>query len=86
MIYREDITQVFYNGIIFKCPGLFQGEAIIILEKDAKSIIIAIMALYPDLEYFTSVFEKLTETSFQQCVLVYYKINRENTRENKWCQ
>lgn len=56
------------NGINFRCPGMFKGEAIVMVERDHHAIVFAIMALKPDLTTFLSTFKQLCEESFTQYI------------------
>jgi hypothetical protein len=67
--YKDDIVKVFQNGAVIKCPGLFEGEIIVEFENAKKSIIFAMIAPNPDLEYVTTVFKALISRSFPQCIL-----------------
>jgi hypothetical protein len=60
--------KIFQNGAVIKCPGLFHGEIIVEFENSKKSIIFAMIAPNPDLEYVTTVFNTLIGRSFKQCI------------------
>lgn len=66
-VYQEDVT-VHANGIVVRCPGLFQGEAILMLEDGSRSMLFVMMALKPESEIFFVIFNQLCEKSFPQCI------------------
>lgn len=70
-IYRHEITQVCQTGIVLKCPGLFEGELIVAIDEEHKSVVFAMSASKPDFEAITSIFHELVETSFPQCILLF---------------
>ena len=71
-IYRGDIKLVRANGIVVRCPGLFKGELIMILDNSQKSIFIAMMASKPDIEVISLAFKKLCNESFVQCITLEF--------------
>lgn len=70
-VHYEDIT-AYANGALLRCPGLFQGEAIVMLEAKSKSIIFAIMALKPSLDLLLMTFKQLCQKKFSQCIFSYF--------------
>lgn len=56
------------NGIVFRCPGLFKGEVIIVVDETHKFIVIAMMATNATLEPIISCFRDLCKHSFPQCI------------------
>lgn len=56
------------NGIIVRCPGFFEGEAIVAVNSSHKVITVALMATNPELQLFTSAFYNLCDRSFSQCI------------------
>lgn len=56
------------NGIVIRCPGLFQGETIITLDQTRKSLIIAMMSTLETVESFSSCFRELCKSRFTQCI------------------
>lgn len=69
--FLEDVV-VYANGIVIRCPGLFQGEGIVILEERARSIVFVLMALKPDIELFLAIFNQICERSFPQCIIMIF--------------
>lgn len=57
------------NGAIIRCPGLFAGEIIVMVEDSRKSIVIAMLASSPDTEYVISVIQELIQGHFPQYIL-----------------
>ena len=55
-MYREDLIKVQQNGIVLRCPGLFDGEAIVLLEESGKSIVIAMMVMIYCIALFSFLF------------------------------
>lgn len=74
-VYRKDVI-VNANGTIVRCPGLFQGEAIVMLEANSRSILFVMMALKPSIEFFQTIFYHLCQQSFLQCILYYLRKTR----------
>lgn len=68
--FKEDIACVHANGIAIRCPGLFDGEAIIQVDEKRKLIVIVVMATNPDLELLISCFGELVQNSFPQYILI----------------
>ncbi len=68
-MYREDIVNVYQNGIAVKCPGLFQGEVLVMIEDNKKSLIFAMLATSPDLECMLGAYRSLVQ-SFPQCIQI----------------
>jgi len=60
------------NGAVICCPGLFAGEVIIMCEVSRRSLTIAMNASNPDIEYIVSIFVKLVQKSFTQCIIIKY--------------
>jgi len=60
------------NGAIICCPGLFAGEVIIMCEISHRSLIIAMNASNPDIEYIVFIFLELVQKSFTQCIINIY--------------
>lgn len=58
------------NGAVISCPGLFEGELIVMLEPSSKSILFVMNASDPDVEYCSSSFNVLTAKDFTQCILL----------------
>jgi hypothetical protein len=69
-IYKGDIQTVCENGAIVHCPGLFEGELIVMTELSRRSIIIAMNAAYPETEYAVSVLTEFIQKEFSQCILL----------------
>jgi hypothetical protein len=67
-IYRDDIKLLCENGAVIHCPGLFEGELLVLLAHSRKSIIIAMNASDPDTEYAVSAFHNLIQKDFSQCI------------------
>lgn len=67
-VYKEDIVVVRANGIVVRCPGLFQGEVIILVNESHKSIVVALMALKGDVDIFKKCFTELCQNKFIQCI------------------
>lgn len=67
-IYRGEFLQVCENGAIIQCPGLFEGEMIVMVEYSLKSIVVAMNATDPDTEYAMSVLRLLINDKFPQCI------------------
>jgi len=67
-IFKEDLVNVYQNGAVIRCPGLFQGEMIVMIESSKKSIMFVMMAPDPDLEYAVSVFHHLVQSNFTQYI------------------
>lgn len=67
-MYKEDIATVYENGAIIRCPGLFAGEILVMVEQSRTSIVIAMLASDPDIEYAVSVFRDLIQDNFPQCI------------------
>lgn len=65
-IFKEDILLVCENGAIIRCPGLFEGELIVMVEHTRRSIVVAMNATYPDLDDTTSAFRRLIQDKFPQ--------------------
>jgi hypothetical protein len=67
-IYKDDVKAVFENGAIVHCPGLFEGELVVMTELSRKSIVIAMNAAHPETEYIETVFTELIQKDFSQCI------------------
>lgn len=67
-VYQEDIVNVYQNGIVARCPGLFQGEVLVMLEDNKASLIFVMMVTIPDLECLVGVFQSLVQRNFPQCI------------------
>lgn len=63
----EDVV-VHANGIVVCCPGLFDGQVIMLLEDGSKSIVFVMMASKPDSDLFITILTHLCKTSFPQCI------------------
>lgn len=68
-IYREDIKHIVQNGMVIRCLGLFQGEAIVMIDDNAHSITFSTLASNPNLEVIAAAFRALNEREFPQCIL-----------------
>lgn len=56
------------NGIAIRCPGLFEGEAIILLDPTHRYISFIMLALKPDVEVLLEAYHQLCQKSFNQCI------------------
>lgn len=70
--YQEEISTIKSNRIIFRCPGLFNGEVIVMVDASNKIITMVLMATKPNVEWFISIFQKLCQMSFNQCILLFF--------------
>lgn len=70
-IYQEDIITVCANGAIVRCPGLFNGEMIVMVEHSHQSIIIAMNVAQIDIEDAVSTFRRLI-AHYPQCIFTFY--------------
>jgi len=66
-VYRDEIQMVCANGAIIRCPGLFDGEMIVMVESSSRAIVVAMNATDPNTWHAVSVFNKLVQKNFAQC-------------------
>lgn len=59
------------GGIHFKCPGVSDGEMIVELQNDARSLYFAMMASDPNLNVIVDLAEDLIYEHFPQCILIF---------------
>ncbi len=71
-IYKDKVLKVAQNGVKLICPGMFAGEVIIMMNKNHKSIVVAMKSTNPDLDLFESLFQNLVTNHFAQCIPVYF--------------
>ena len=57
------------NGAVIYCPGLFDGELLITTDTARSSLIMAMNARDPAIEYITEVFTDLVQTHFTHCIM-----------------
>ncbi len=67
-VFREDIVNVYQNGIVVRCPGLFQGEVLVMLENNKRSLLFVMMVTNPDLGFLLDIFQSLVQRNFPQCI------------------
>lgn len=53
------------------CSGLFHGEVIVAIDRDAHSIVFAMLASDPDLERIVEIFHDLNQREFVQCIRIH---------------
>lgn len=68
-VVKEHIPKVRANGVVVRCPGLFDGEAIIQVDEKNRFFLFSIMATKPTLDTFLDTFHELCQESYRQCIL-----------------
>ena len=71
-LYREDIRSIGVNGMCVVCPGVTDGQIIILLEDDTRSIMVVSTASNPDVKPICEILQKLVQKHFPQCIYAYF--------------
>lgn len=66
----ENISLIGQNGLVVKCPGMFDGEFIVDIEDGYESLIFALLAPNPNVDFALNVLHNLTQM-YPQCILTY---------------
>lgn len=72
------------NGAIIRCPGLFDGEMIVMVESSSRAIVVAMNATDPNTWHAVSVFNKLVQKNFAQCTQAEQK-ERQAAANTSFC-
>jgi len=68
----------------FRCPGVTDGQIIILLEEDARSIVVASTAATHILKRFCNILLRLVQTDFPQCIYRKAKIDVKRRKLEKY--
>lgn len=66
----ENIIRVGVNGLHITCPGVLDGEIILHVMPDCRSLYLLMMASSPDIQLLISNFLNLIHKNFPQCILL----------------
>ncbi len=66
----ENISLIGQNGLVVKCPGMFDGEFIVDIEDGNESLIFALLSPNPNVDFVLDALHNLTQI-YPQCILTY---------------
>ena len=70
-ITRRELVSVHSNGVVLSCQGLFLGQLLVKMSRQADSIVVLQLASLPDLGFVVSAINGLIASHFQQCMFLF---------------
>ena len=70
-ITRRELVSVHSNGIVLSCQGMFLGQLLVEMSRQADSIVVLQLASLPDLGFVVSAINGLIAAHFQQCMFLF---------------
>ena len=70
-ITRRELMSVHSNGIVLSCQGMFLGQLLVKMSRQADSIVVLQLASLPDLGFVVSAINELIASHFQQCMFLF---------------
>ena len=70
-ITRSELVSVHSNGIVLSCQGMFLGQLLVKMSRQADSIVVLQLASLPDLGFVVSAINGLIASHFQQCMFLF---------------